>query len=169
MNDVLQVIINGLTYEGQMLHIIINYALIMLVVMPFLLLDNRAVSKESRAWLGCLAIAVIVQVAVWFAARAVGISVVGVSLIWCMMVGYLLIDYSRGNLGRAGYRRGFVLVALGTGCGGIVYYLVAFPAITTIAHLVAVGIGAGLFYLMQLIAAKKRATSQLKGQNAGQA
>ncbi|MGB2864264.1 MAG: hypothetical protein WBC05_13120 [Sedimentisphaerales bacterium] len=158
----LQVIINGLTYEGQTLHIIINYALILLVVMPFLLIYNRAPRKESRAWLGCLAIAVIVQVAVWFAARAVGISVVGVSLIWCMIMGYLLIDYSGGNLGRTGYRRGFVFVALGTGFGGIVYYMVSFPAITTIAHLVAAGIGVGLFYLMRFIAAKKRITSLLK-------
>jgi membrane associated rhomboid family serine protease len=159
MNDMLQVIINGLTYEGQTLHIIINNTLIVLVIMLFLLFDIRASRKESRAWLGCLAIAVIVQVAVWFAARAVGISVVGVSLIWCMMMGYLLIDYSRGNLGRAGCGRGLVLTALGIGCGGIVYYMVAFPAITTIAHLVAAGIGIGLFYLMRLIAAKKRVTS----------
>ena len=68
MKDVLQVIINGLSYEGQVLHIIINYTLIMLMVMPFLLFENRAPSEESRAWLGCLAIAVIVQVAVLFAA-----------------------------------------------------------------------------------------------------
>ncbi len=168
MNAVLEVIINGLTYEGQTLHIIINYTLIMLVIMPFLLSDNRAVSKGSRAWLGCLAIAVIVQIAGWFAARVVGISAVGVSLIWCMMVSYLLIDYSRGNLGRTGHRRRFVLVALGAGCGGIVYYMVAFPAITTIVHLVAAGIGVGLFYLMQLIATKKRVTSPLKRQNAGE-
>jgi len=33
MKDVLQVIIIGLTYEGQELHIIINYALIILTVM----------------------------------------------------------------------------------------------------------------------------------------
>jgi hypothetical protein len=152
MNDVLQVIINGLTYAGQTPHIIINYALIILLVIPFLLFDNRSPSKESRAWLGCLVIAVIIQVAVWFAARALGISAVGVSLVWCIMVGYLLIDDSNGKLGRAGSRRGFVLIALGAGCGGIVYYMVAFPAITTIAHLVAVAIGVGLFYLMRLIA-----------------
>ena len=155
MNDVLQMIINGLTYEGKVLHIIINYTLIMLVIMPYLLFDNRAPSKESRAWLVCLAIAVIVQVAVWFAARAIGVSVVGVSLIWCMMMGYLLIDYSKGNLGRTSHKRGLVLAALGIGCGGIVYYMVAFPTITTIAHLVTVGIGVGLFYLMRFIAAKK--------------
>jgi len=106
-----------------------------------------------------MAIAVIVQVAIWFVARSVGISAVGVSLIWCMMMGYLLIDYSSGSLDRTGHRRGLVLAALGAGCGGIIYYMVAFPAITTIAHLVAAGIGAGLFYLMRLIAAKKRVTS----------
>lgn len=169
MNDVLQIIINGLTYKGQALHIIINYTLIILVVMPYLIFDNRAQNNEIRAWLGCLVIAVIVQVAVWFAARTVGISAVGVSLIWCMMVGYLLIDYSKGNLGRIGYSRGFVLVALSAGCGGIVYYMLAFPTITTIAHLVAVNIGVGLFYLMRLIAAKKRVTCLLKRQNSGQA
>jgi heme A synthase len=81
MKDVLQIIISGLTYEGQILHIIINYALIILAVMPFLFFDNQGPRKESRAWLVCLAITVIVQVAVWFAARVVGISVVGASLI----------------------------------------------------------------------------------------
>ena len=160
MNDVLQMIINGLTYEGKVLHIIINYTLIMLVIMPYLLFDNRAPSKESRAWLVCLAIAVIVQVAVWFAARAIGVSVVGVSLIWCMMMGYLLIGYLKGNLGRVGHGRVFVFVALIACCVGIAYYMVAFPAVTTIAHLVAAGIGVGLFYLMRLVAMKKRVTRQ---------
>lgn len=47
MNDMLQVIINGLTYEGQTLHIIINYALILLVVMPFLLIYNQAQEKKA--------------------------------------------------------------------------------------------------------------------------
>jgi hypothetical protein len=155
MSDVLEVIINGLTYQGQVLHIIINYTLIILLVMPFLLFDNRVPSEESHAWLGCLVIAVIVQVAVWFAARVGGISAVGVSLIWCVMVGYFLIDYSKGKLGRAVYIRAFVLVTLGASFGGIIYYMVAFPAITTIAHLVAAGIGVGLFYLMRLIAVKK--------------
>ena len=155
MKDVLQVIIIGLTYEGQVLHIIVNYTLIILTVMPFLFFNVRAPRKNSSAWLGCLAIAVIVQVAVWFAARAMGISAVGVSLIWCMMVGYLLIDYLRGNLGRTGCKRGFVLVALSAGCGGFIYYMVAFPIITTIAHLFAAGIGVGLFYLMRFITAKK--------------
>jgi hypothetical protein len=161
MDDVLEVIVNGLTYAGQPIHIVINYTLIVLVVVPFLLSANRAVGKKSRAWLACLTIAVIAQVALWFAARAVGMGVIGVSLVWSIMLGYLLIDYLRGNLGRTGHRRGLVPVALGAGCGGIVYYAVGFPAITTIAHLVAAGIGVGLFYLIQFIAAKKRVTSLL--------
>jgi hypothetical protein len=158
MKDALQVIIDGLTYEGQVLHIIINYALIILAVMPFLFFNVRAPRKNSSAWVGYLVIAVFIQVAVWFAARAIRVSVVGVSLIWCIMMGYLLVDYSKGNLGRTGHMRGLVLIALGSGCGGIVYYMVAFPAITTISHLVAVSVGVSLFYLIQLVAKKK--TSQ---------
>ena len=69
MDDVLQVIINGLTYEGQVLHIVINYTLIILLVMPFLIFYNRAPCKKSCTWLVRLVIAVIVQVAVWFTVR----------------------------------------------------------------------------------------------------
>ena len=141
MDDVLEVIVNGLTYAGQPIHIVINYTLIVLVVVPFLLSANRAVGKKSRAWLACLTIAVIAQVALWFAAR----GAIGVSLVWSIMLGYLLIDYLRGNLGRTGHGRRLVPIALGAGCGGIVYYAVGFPAITTIAHLVAAGIGVGFW------------------------
>jgi len=160
MNEVLHVIINGLIYNGaghETLHILINYALIVLIIMPFLC--NRAPIRDNHVWIGCLAAAIIVQVTMWLAAGGIGISVIGVSLIWCTMAGYLLMDYSRSNLGRASQRRWLVLVALAATFGGIVGYAVAFTAITTIAHLVAVVVGIALFYLIRFIATKKRVAS----------
>lgn len=141
MSQVLQMIGNGLTYEGQVLHIIINYALVALTVIPFPRPDNRVQRGSSHAWLGCLAIASGVQVVVWFTMRAVGISI-----IWCAMAGYLFMDYTRGDIGQAREKPQLAMVALVAAGIGIVYYAAAFPIDTTVAHLVALVMGIGIFY-----------------------
>ena len=150
MGRALQVIANSLTYEGQALHIIINYALVALTVVPFLCPRCRGQRRSSYAWLGSLAAAAGVQVVVWFAAQAVGVSI-----IWCAMAGYLFIDYTRGNSGQAREKPQLAMVALVAAGLGIAYYAVTSPIETTVAHLVALVMGIGAFFFIQFLSSQR--------------
>ena len=153
MNETLQTLVNGLTYEGEMLDSVIGYALIALSLAPYLLIPSQEPGRDSRGWIVCLTIVAILQVTVWFT-----VPVVGVSLVWCAMGGYLLMDYSRGNMSRSRKRQLLAILALVTALMGIVYCAVAFPIITTIAHISAVLVGISLFLGVKYLGDRLRNT-----------
>lgn len=146
MSDILHILGNGLTYEGQLLHIIINYTLIILTVAPFLLHRDSSNNRKHRGWLESFAIITFFQVVVWFAMNAVGVS-----LIWCTMAGYIGVCYWRDGLRQEKVTNRWTLVALLSAFAAIIYYAVVFPIITTVAHVVAVLIGIGLYFIMRSI------------------
>lgn len=120
---ILDTLYRGLTYDGSALHSAINYALLLVSLVPWLL------RRGTPAWLACFALACAIQVILWFAVRATGVSVV-----WCAMAGFGLFHLHNKT----------VLAAVLLCAAGIVLYAFWFPMITTVAHLIAVGIGASV-------------------------
>lgn len=150
MSDILHTLSNGLTYEGQLLHIIINYTLIILTIVPFLLDRDSSTNWKYRGWIVSFVIITSFQVAVWFL-----IDAVGVSLIWCTMAGYIVVYYWLDGLRQDKVTNRLARVALLSAFAVMVYYAVVFPIITTVAHVVAVLIGIGLFFIMRSISKNK--------------
>lgn len=136
MNNALHTIGNGLSYGGQLLHILINYTLILLTVAPFLLNGDRPAKLKQQGWIVNLVVITFLQIVVWFVPGGVGVS-----LIWCAMAGYLALHYWRAGFEDAEKRKRLAQIALIAALATIVYYAVAFPVITTVAHLIALLVG----------------------------
>ncbi len=67
------------------------------------------------------------------------------------MAGYIVIYYWLDELFSENDPKRLARVAILSAFTAIVYYAVVFPIITTVAHVVAVLIGIGLFFLMRSI------------------
>src|SRR5919205_1687403 len=147
MNDLLRIVVNGLTYAGNLLHSLINYSLIAMTIVPFLMPTAQSRALATRTWIGCLLIALAVQVILWF-----GLGAVGVSVIWSTMAGYSLAERASHSTQRDPTRRQLLTVALVSATFGILYYAVTLPLITTLAHGMAVMMGIGLFYVLNSLA-----------------
>ena len=149
MGNALQVIVNGLTYEGNILHSLINYSLIVIMVVPFLVSSMPPPGVRIPRWIICLLIALAAQIILWFVADAVGVSV-----IWCTMAGYSLME--RIDFGRTPELFHYHLFTTGLICalGAILYYALTFPMITTLAHGIAVLMGIGIWYLLRTLIEK---------------
>ena len=143
MNYALQVIVAGLTYNGSLLHIFINYSLIALTLVPFLAPGAHGSSRLGYHWAPCFLIALAVQILLWFIADAVGVSV-----IWATMAGYSLVLRTTRREAYTPDRRRLLTVALVSALIGIVYYAVTLPFITTVAHVIAVLLGIGIFSIV---------------------
>ena len=138
MNNFLRVIRRGVTYDGQVRDVAISYALIAIALLPYVFAGQRPAGSTDWSWAACLGIALVVQVLLWFAVRATGVSI-----IWSALAGYTLVELWSGGTGIA---NGFLaLVAVGGAGAGIVYYGLIYPLITTIAHLCAVVLGVGIW------------------------
>lgn len=129
-------ILNGLTYAGDLIDILINYALILIVLLPYFLSLRRAPRSHTRRWLLGLAIIAAGQVAVWFAWRAVGVS-----LVWSGMAGYLAADFLRDRTFTLRRQRRWVTAALILAGAGVYFYAITLPMITTWFHLGGVAAG----------------------------
>ncbi len=144
MNGFRQVIRRGLTYEGQIRDVLINYTLIILVLLPYVFAEQRTGGSRDWAWAAILAIALLVQVLLWFAVRATGVSI-----IWSALAGFILMDLWRGGMGGAQRNTYLALLVLGGAGAGIVYYALTYPPITTIAHLCAVLLGIAVWFVLR--------------------
>lgn len=103
----MQRIVDGLTYNQNTLHCVINYTIL--------------IASLSEGCLPILLIFTTLQVIIWFTTNRPGIS-----LIWCGLMGYHLIDPN---------------IFLVFPFSGILYYAVTLPLITTVAHIIAVILG----------------------------
>ncbi len=67
MNYFLRVIRRGMTYDGQIRDVAINYALIAIALLPYVFAGQRRGDATDWSWAVCLGIALLVQVLLWFA------------------------------------------------------------------------------------------------------
>lgn len=145
-----EVIIRGATYSGSWFHTAINYALIAVVVLPYLF-PNQLNSGVRRTWVYPLVISIILQVAFWFT-----LGVQGVSIVWCVMTGFTaaVLFAQRRSERSANVRRNVrrtMIFSLAAAFAGTVFYAVSFPPITTIAHVSAVILGITLFAALRIV------------------
>ena len=137
--SILQTLQEGATYNGHRFHIILNYSVLLLVLVPHFFLFWR----RSWGWLILFVLFTVIQVGLWFTSGAVGIS-----LIWCGLAGYNLLLFFR--LRKEGIAMAFLMlfspiVAIGT----MVFYYLLFPIITTEAHITAFLLGLALGLRLQ--------------------
>ena len=144
MQEFGRVVWRGLSYEGSLRDVVINYALIVLVVLPYVFVRNRAGGPGGWGWAVCLVVALVVQVLLWFVVQATGVSI-----IWSALAGFLLTDILRVGLSEAQPNSVLVLLALACTGAGIVYYALTFPPITTVAHLCAVLLGLAVWFVLR--------------------
>jgi len=125
-------------YGGSLTDILINYTLLLICSLALLL-----------PWQGCLrprvlfsllhtGLCISLQVGCWVLAEAYGIS-----LVWCGQMGQLTIIILEmmwnKHFSREMYSK---LICCLPGVAAIIYYYISFPLITTIAHLIALVVGA---------------------------
>ncbi|OOQ60790.1 hypothetical protein [Mucilaginibacter pedocola] len=137
MNTPLQTITDGLTYAGEVKHIIINYLALLITVAPITMLPAKALKIKQAAYL-VLFIMAVFQVVLWFVVAATGISVT-----WCALSGAIVLIVARYRE----YRQPLLFVAIAATLIAIIYYALTLPIETTIAHAAAVVLGAGLFWV----------------------
>ncbi|SEK50347.1 hypothetical protein SAMN05428989_0237 [Pseudoxanthomonas sp. GM95] len=125
-----EVALRGLTYDGCVLHSVINHGLCVVMTVA-LAWKTPSSGRRHAGWLVCLLLVSALQVMLWW------FGAMGVSLVWCALCGYGLTQF-RGTRGAA--RVGLV-VALLLAVAGLVFYAMTFPAITTVAHACAVLVG----------------------------
>lgn len=125
-----EVIIRGLTYDGSVLHSVINHGLCVASVLA-LAWRAQAMGRAHREWVCCLLLASVIQVALWY------LGAMGVSLVWCMVSGFALLQVRDTPVPA----RWGLVAALLLALAGLVFYAMTFPTITTVAHGCAVVLG----------------------------
>lgn len=143
--DILQTLQEGATYNNHPFHIVLNYALLVLTLIPHLFLLGR----RSYGWLILFVLFTVIQVGLWFTNGAVGISI-----IWCAMAGYNLLLFFRRR--KEGVAIAFLfLFSPILAFGAMVFYYLLFPPITTAAHVSAFLLGLALGLRLQRWQRKK--------------
>jgi hypothetical protein len=135
------IIIPALTYDGSVFDTALN-AVVLVILITALVLQSR-----SPWWITFVTMAVL-QVVLWFALEATGISVV-----WSGLAGAALVDLVVGRLPDRGAsapsRRWMLATAVTVSIAAITFYVVALPPLSTVAHLLALMVGAGLHTLIR--------------------
>ena len=131
--DVMQTLMVGFTYDGSIFHSTINYVLIFLLLIPaFFYRDHY---NKNSLIISLLIIGVLsVQVFFWFTPGGMGVS-----LIWCSLMGYWFVVLCRQK-GRE-KQRFLLIISMFVGSSGIFYYALALPPITTIMHVFGLSLG----------------------------
>lgn len=140
MNDILTILFNGLTYGGDLNLTIINYAITVITIIPFLSTNLKSIVFR---WKLILLIAVILQSFFWFILLAQGISI-----IWNTLAGLLIIVLLRIKSQLSKNTMFLIYLSIVSAIIADVYFGVSFPLITTIAHLVAIAMGIFLYFLL---------------------
>ena len=139
--------IPALTYNGSAFDTMLNAAVLVILIVAL------AIQRRSPWWIS-LVVMVVVQVTLWSTLGATGVSV-----LWSGLTGVAVVEFVAGreSSGRTptatrsstatsplSRRRWMltatILVALAT----LVYFAVTLPPLSTVAHLLSLGIGAGV-------------------------
>ena len=148
MNESLQVLVDGFTYRGQVLHIGINYLLIFICLFPYWMAKGKEKTILGRYWIGVLCIMLVLQIWVWFAENAAGVS-----LIWSALAGLNILLLVKIRLYPDEINaliRQLLWFSLLAVLVADIYYWFIYPPITTIAHLAGIFVGMVIYGLMLL-------------------
>jgi hypothetical protein len=151
------IIIPALTYNGSVFDTALN------AVVLVILITALTVQSRSPWWITLVAMMTL-QLVLWFALEASGISVV-----WSGLAGAALVDLvgrrlssrrtpAPARLSRATdpeSRQWVLATAVGIAAAAMVFYAVALPPITTVAHVLALVVGAGIHALTRWVARRR--------------
>jgi hypothetical protein len=138
MSKTIQTLIDGATYAGEVKHILINYLVLLITILPVLIYGSAGQAKITRAAFWVLFVMAAFQVLLWFAIAAVGISVT-----WCALGGVNFVTVLKYKE----YRRPLYYISILAAVIAIVYYAFTLQKEVTVAHIAAVILGAGPFAL----------------------
>lgn len=126
MDNIVTTLFNGLTYGGDLKLSVLNYALLVVAMLPFFLSALQSIAKR---WRIVLIVAVAVQATFWFVLRAQGISIV-----WNALAGMLVLVAFRHRLSLLMKTKWMIVISIAVVILADVYFAFTFPLITTIAH-----------------------------------
>ena len=128
-----------LTYDNSEVDQVINYTLLFLGFFPFMLLAWPALDgSASRRYHLCSRLAAFTFFSAFQVALCLLVGCAGVSIIWCACLGATVSDFRRYNSDFTGGARAVMAFDL----AGLLYYAATAPALTTIAHVCAIAMGA---------------------------
>jgi hypothetical protein len=148
MSKTIQTLIDGATYAGEVKHIVVNYLMLLITILPIVMYGSAGQAKIKRAAFWVLFIMAAFQVFLWFAVAAVGISVT-----WCALGGVNFVTVLKYRE----YRRPLYYISIVATVIAIVYYAFILQKEVTVAHLAAVILGAGPFAIFSPKAKKSLA------------
>lgn len=137
MSKTIQTLIDGFTYAGEVKHIIVNYLMLLITILPIVMYGSSG-PKIKRAAFGVLLVMAAFQVFLWFAVAAVGISVT-----WCALGGINFVT----ALKYKEYRKPLYYLSIVSAVIAITYYAFTLQKEVTFAHIAAVVLGAVPFAL----------------------
>ncbi|MBD1366386.1 hypothetical protein IDJ77_21415 [Mucilaginibacter sp. ZT4R22] len=139
MSKTIQTLIDGATYAGEVKHIVVNYLMLLITILPIVMYGSARQAKIKRAAFWVLFVMAAFQVFLWFAVAAVGISVT-----WCALGGVNFVTVLKYKESRIPLYYISILAAV----IAIIYYAFTLQPEVTVAHLAAVILGAGPFALL---------------------
>lgn len=146
----MQIFIPALTYNGSVLDTALNICVLAVVIAPF-------VGQSRSLWWITLLVMVELQVALWLALNATGISVVWAGLAGAVIVDRVAARRGTGQPVAASGSSRLSSVTIGVAIAAIAYYAVTLPPISTVAHLLAVGVGAAVHALVRTVERRESA------------
>ena len=150
MSKTVQTLINGSTYAGEVKHIIVNYLVLLITILPIVMYGSAGLAKIKRAAFLVFFVMAVFQVFLWFAVAAVGISVN-----WCALGGINFVTVLKYKE----YRQSLYYISIVAAVIAIIYYSFTLQKEVTVAHVIAVILGAGLFALFSPKVKDRRRTS----------
>lgn len=139
MKEYLEILINGLFYGGDLSLSVVNYFLVLITLIPFLLTKLKKINR----WKIILVVSALVQATFWFVLYAQGVSI-----IWNCMLGVFLGAYFQNKSGFINREKYLIYSSILLAVFGDIYYGIIFPMITTIAHLSALVMGLVLYFVL---------------------
>ena len=144
-----EILVNGFTYSGQLLHIVINYVLIFICLYPYFKQKRQYKKLFWKYWISIVSITLILQIYLWFAE-----NVTGVSLIWSALAGLnilILVKVRQLTDKIMPSIQKLLWISLLSVLVADIYYWFIYPPITTIAHAAATFMGMGIYGIILLI------------------
>lgn len=138
MKDIFTILLNALSYNGDFLLSIINYVLLIIVILPFVVTDLK--TKASYWWIVLLC-SFLLQALLWFV-----LQVQGISIIWNALFGFLLLVFIRRESQWSAKSKVLIYFSMGATVFANLYFGLSLPFITSIAHIAAIVFGMGFLW-----------------------
>uniref|UniRef100_UPI00321681E2 hypothetical protein n=1 Tax=uncultured Draconibacterium sp. TaxID=1573823 RepID=UPI00321681E2 len=133
MSDIFSILYNALTYNGDFILSLINYLVLCILILPFVLTELKL---KVRLWWTVLLFSFLLQASFWFI-----LHVQGISIIWNALLGFLLLLLIRLKKQLSVKTQNWIYFSIAVAVLANLYFGRHFPPITSIAHAAAIVLG----------------------------